>query len=251
MISSVVIPAFKKVDLLRECLERFETQTVEDFEVVVVSDGCDEVNSFLTSYEAKFSLQYFDTGYDGFGVSLACNKGIYEANGEQIIIIGPDCLVTPKFIELHQKHFELGLLIAGDIVTVEIDEFGCEEPIMPELREVFRTLFEPDGLEAMEFGLGTEHLVFSGNISFAKSDAYRLGGFDVANFLNEGGSDTDFARRWLLYYGRLKFIRNPVGHVGIMSNVYGSVRSKSEWPRDRLAKLSNRLAPVVPFIKEV
>jgi glycosyltransferase involved in cell wall biosynthesis len=251
MISSVVIPAYKKVDLLRECLERFETQTVKDFEVVVVSDGCEEVNSFLTSYKAKFSLQYFDTGYDGFGVALACNKGIYEANGEQIIIIGPDCLVTPTFIELHQQYFEQGLLIAGDIVTVELDDFDCEEVIMGEMREVFRTRFEPDGLEAVEFGLGTEHLVFSGNISFAKSDAYRLGGFDVVNFLDQGGCDTDFARRWLLYYGRLKFIRNSVGHVGIMSNVYGSVRSKSEWSRDRLAELSNRLAPVVPFIKEV
>ena len=73
----------------------------------------------------------------------------------------------------------------------------------------------------------------------------------MVNFLDQGGCDTDFARRWLLYYGRLKFIRNSVSHVGIMSNVYGSVRSKSEWPRDRLAELSNRLAPVVPFITEV
>ena len=251
MISSVVIPAFQKVDLLEECLERFETQTVDDFEVVVVSDGCDEVIAFLNAYDAKFSLRYFNTNYCGFGVALAKNRGIYEAKGEQIIIIGPDCLVMPTFIELHQQYFEQGLLVAGDIVTVELDDFDCEEVIMPEMREVFRTRFEPDGLEAMEFGLGTEHLVFSGNLSFAKSDAYRLGGFDVANFLDQGGCDTDFARRWLLYYGRLKFIRNPVGHVGIMSNVYGSVRSKSEWPRDRLTELSNRLAPVVPFIKEV
>jgi glycosyltransferase involved in cell wall biosynthesis len=251
MISSVVIPAFKKVDLLRECLERFEQQTVDDFEVVVVSDGCDEVIAFLDTHDAKFSLRYFNTNYCGFGVALAKNLGIYEAKGEQIIIIGPDCLVAPTFIELHQQYFELGLLVAGDIVTVEIDDFGCEEVIMPEMREVFMTRFEPNGLEAMEFGLGTEHLVFSGNISFSKADAYRIGGFDVANFLDQGGCDTDFARRWLLYYGRLKFIRNPVGHVGIMSNVYGSVRSKSEWSRDRLAELSNRLAPVVPFIKEV
>ena len=251
MLSSVVIPAYQKVDLLRECLERFETQTVSTFEVVVVSDGCGDVVSFLDSYEAKFPLRYFNTNYEGFGVALAKNRGIYEAKGEQIIIIGPDCLVTPTFIELHQQYFEQGLLIAGDIVTVELDDFDCEEVIMGEMREVFRTRFEPDGLEAVEFGLGTEHLVFSGNISFAKSDAYRLGGFDVVNFLDQGGCDTDFARRWLLYYGRLKFIRNSVSHVGIMSNIYGSVRSKSEWPRDRLAELSNRLAPVVPFIKEV
>mgnify|MGYP002621842952 FL=1 len=251
MLSSVVIPAYQKVDLLRECLERFETQTVSNFEVVVVSDGCEEVISFLDSYEANFPLSYFNTNYEGFGVALAKNKGIYEAKVEQIIIIGPDCLVTSNFIESHQLYFEQGLLVAGDIVTVELDDFDCEEVIMGEMREVFRTHFEPDGLEAVEFGLGTEHLVFSGNISFSKADAYRLGGFDVANFLDQGGCDTDFARRWLLYYGRLKFIRNPVSHVGIMSNVYGSRRSKSEWPRDKLAELSNRLAPVVPFIKEV
>ena len=250
MLSSVVIPAYQKVDLLRECLERFENQTVDDFEVIVVSDGCEEV-FFLDSYEANFPLSYFNTNYRGFGVALAKNRGIYEAKGEQIIIIGPDCLVTSNFIESHQLYFEQGLLVAGDIVTVELDDFDCEEVIMGEMREVFRTHFEPDGLEAVEFGLGTEHLVFSGNISFSKADAYRLGGFDVSNFLDQGGCDTDFARRWLLYYGRLKFIRNPVSHVGIMSNVYGSRRSKSEWPRDKLTELSNRLAPVVTFIKEV
>ena len=120
----------KKVDLLRECLERFETQTVSNFEVVVVSDGCEEVFSFLDSYEAKFPLSYFNTNYEGFGVALAKNKGIYEAKGEQIIIISLDCLVTSNFIESHQLYFEQGLLVAGDIVTVELDDFDCEEVIM-------------------------------------------------------------------------------------------------------------------------
>ena len=88
MLSSVIIPAYQKVDILRECLERFEPQTVDDFEVVVVSDGCDDIVSFLDSYEAKFQLRYFNTNYEGFGVALAKNRGIYESCGEQIIIIG-------------------------------------------------------------------------------------------------------------------------------------------------------------------
>ena len=47
MLSSVIIPAYQKVDILRECLERFESQTVDDFELVVVSDGCDDVVSLF------------------------------------------------------------------------------------------------------------------------------------------------------------------------------------------------------------
>ena len=245
MISSVVIPAYKKVDLLRECLERFETQTVKDFEVVVVSDGCEEVNSFLTSYKAKFSLQYFDTGYDGFGVALACNKGIYEANGEQIIIIGPDCLVTPTFIEQHQKYFELGLLVLGSLPCVELDELGCIDYVcMQEQRDIFHIY---SNLEQLEFGLEYAWLTFSGNMSFAKKDALTIGGFDVDNFLGVGGSDTDFGRRFTLQFSRIKFIHNPAYHVGIMSNITSKVRSTSNWNRTKLGELSNRKDAIVIF----
>ena len=245
MISSVVIPAYQKVDLLKECLERFENQTVDTFEVVVVSDGCDEVNSFLNSYNAKFSLQYFDTGYDGFGVALACNKGIYEANGEQIIIIGPDCLVTPTFIEQHQKYFELGLLVLGSLPCVELDELGCIDYVcMQEQRDVFHIY---SNLEQLEFGLEYAWLTFSGNMSFAKKDALTIGGFDVDNFLGVGGSDTDFGRRFTLQFSRIKFIHNPAYHVGIMSNITSKVRSTSNWNRTKLGELSNRKDAIVIF----
>ena len=249
MISSVVIPAYQKVDLLKECLERFETQTVKDFEVVVVSDGCEEVNSFLKSYEAKFSLHYFDTGYDGFGVALACNKGIYEANGEQIIIIGPDCLVTPTFIEQHQKYFELGLLVLGSLPCVELDELGCIDYVcMQEQRDVFHIY---SNLEQLEFGLEYAWLTFSGNMSFAKEDALTIGGFDVDNFLGVGGSDTDFGRRFTLQFSHIKFIHNPAYHVGIMSNINSKVRSTSNWNRTKLGELSNRVDIKVRFIREL
>jgi len=245
MISSVVIPAYQKVDLLKECLERFENQTVDTFEVVVVSDGCEEVNSFLTSYNAKFSLQHFDTGYDGFGVALACNKGIYEANGEQIIIIGPDCLVTPTFIEQHQKYFELGLLVLGSLPCVELDELGCIDYVcMQEQRDVFHIY---SNLEQLEFGLEYAWLTFSGNMSFAKKDALTIGGFDVDNFLGVGGSDTDFGRRFTLQFSRIKFIHNPAYHVGIMSNITSKVRSTSNWNRTKLGELSNRKDAIVIF----
>jgi len=249
MLSSVVIPAYQKVDLLRECLERFETQTVSNFEVVVVSDGCNEVVSFLDSYEAKFPLRYFNTNYRGFGVALAKNRGIYEAEGEQIIIIGPDCLVNPNFVESHQYFFDNGLLVLGSIPCVEIDELGCIDYVcMQEQRDVFHIY---DDLEQLEFDLDYAWLTFSGNMSFAKEDALIIGGFDVENFLGVGGSDTDFGRRFVLHFSRLKFIQNPVYHVGLMSNVTSQIRSTSNWNRDKLAELSNRLDSVVQFIKEI
>ena len=245
MLSSVVIPAYQKVDLLRECLERFETQTVSTFEVVVVSDGCGDVVSFLDSYKAKFPLRYFNTNYEGFGVALAKNKGIYEAKGEQIIIIGPDCLVTPTFIELHQKYFERGLLVLGSLPCVELDELGCIDYVcMQEQRDVFHIY---ENLEQLEFDLDYAWLTFSGNMSFAKQDALTIGGFDVETFLGVGGSDTDFGRRFALQFSRLKFIHNPAYHVGIMSNVTSRVRSNSNWNRDKLAELSNRNDAIVTF----
>ena len=245
MLSSVVIPAYRKVDLLRECLERFENQTVSNFEVVVVSDGCDEVISFLDSYESTFSLSYFNTNYEGFGVALARNLGIYHARGEQIISIDPDCLVHPTFVENHQRFFNQGLLVLGSIPCVELDELGCIDYVcMQEQRDVFHIY---ENLEQLEFDLDYAWLTFSGNMSFAKEDAMTIGGFDVGNFLGVGGSDTDFGRRFALQFSRLKFIQNPAYHVGIMSNVISRVRSNSNWNRDKLGELSNRNDAIVPF----
>ena len=254
MLSSVVIPAFSKTEILLECLERFTVQTCQDFEIIVVSDGCPEVNAFLRDYsmgaqKRPYQLRRFDTGYDGFGVALACNKGIYEANGEQIIIIGPDCLVTPTFIEQHQKYFELGLLVLGSLPCVELDELGCIDYVcMQEQRDVFHIY---SNLEQLEFGLEYAWLTFSGNMSFAKEDALTIGGFDVETFLGVGGSDTDFGRRFALQFSRLKFIHNPAYHVGIMSNVTSRVRSTSNWNRTKLGELSNRVDIKVRFIREL
>lgn len=250
MFSSVVIPAYQNVDLLRECLERFESQTVSNFEVVVVSDGCDDVVSFLESYESTFSLRYFNTNYEGFGVALARNLGIYHAQGEQIISVDPDCMVESDFVFNHQKYYESGLLLVGSTISVQLDEIGCIDYVcMAEQRDVF---FRYENLEELEFGIDFAIMAYSNNFSFSKQDAMLIGGFDVANFLDQGGSDTDFARRFLLQFDRLKFIRNPVYHVGIMSNIFNSNHEGVvNWPRNKLAELSNRLAPIVPFIKEV
>ena len=248
MLSSIVIPAFQKVDLLHECLERFHNQTCTDFEVVVVSDGCAEVEKFITDYDAPFELRSYNTNYEGFGVAVACNRGIYEAKGEQIIIIGPDCLVTPQFIKSYQNNFDYNTLLLGNIHCVELDEIGCIDYVcMTEYREIFNSL----DLESKEFGLDYAWLTFSGNMSFSKLAALEIGGFDVSNFLNQGGSDTDFGRRHALQFGKIRFIHNPVYHVGLMSNISSKIRKTSIWNRTRLGELSNRKDAIVTFVWEV
>lgn len=250
MFTSVVIPAYQKVDLLAECLDRLESQTSRSFEVLVVSDGCGDVVSFVSGYRSSYPLSVYNTGYEGFGVALAKNMGIHHAIGEQIIILGPDCLVESDFVALHQSFYEPGLLVLGTLPSVELDEIGCIDYVcMDEQRDIF---YSYANLEDLEFGLDFSHLTFSGNMSFSRADALSIGGFDVGNFLGEGGSDTDFGRRHALKFGRIKFIRNPAFHVGLMSNVEGSkYRTTQDWSRDILSELVNRPDAVVDFIWSV
>lgn len=107
MFFSVVIPTYNRLPILTKCLRALEAQVIPPdsaiarYEVVVVDDGStDETIPWLQAHGGEFPhlvLHQQDHG----GPALARNLGVQEAQGDWIIFIDSDLVVTPSFLQAH------------------------------------------------------------------------------------------------------------------------------------------------------
>lgn len=95
---SVVIPAYNAGRTIRSALTSVLTQTRQDFEVIVVDDGCtdDTVDRVQGMNDRRITV----VSQPNAGTSAALNTGIAHARGELISVLGADDLYLP--IYLHQ-----------------------------------------------------------------------------------------------------------------------------------------------------
>jgi glycosyltransferase involved in cell wall biosynthesis len=105
---SVVIPTYNRLPILRKCLlalenQQFNSDLVTDYEIVVVDDGStDKTISWITDEKAylphvKFYIQNHK------GAAAARNLGVEKAQGDWIIFIDSDLVVTSCFLQAHSQ----------------------------------------------------------------------------------------------------------------------------------------------------
>ncbi|MEB3308853.1 MAG: glycosyltransferase family A protein [Snowella sp.] len=106
MFFSVVIPTYNRKPILEKCLRALETQnftdqTVSGYEVVVVDDGStDGTLVWLDQCGAEFP-HVVTYSQDHQGPSAARNLGVQQAQGDTIIFIDSDLVVTEQFLQAH------------------------------------------------------------------------------------------------------------------------------------------------------
>ena len=120
--TSVIIPTYRRAELLRETLNSLIPQTDRDFDVVVVSDGEDPPTRALSqNYPAKFPLTWIFTA-ENHGLPSARNTGANAAQGEILIFLDDDTTPVPDWISQHRKHHltdNSGMLaVVGKVVDV-------------------------------------------------------------------------------------------------------------------------------------
>ena len=106
MFLSVVIPTYNRKPILEKCLAALEQQTfdptlIAGYEVVVVDDGStDGTVAWLHSQGDRFAhVRLFEQ--DHMGPSAARNLGVAKAQGDTIIFIDSDLVVTEEFLQSH------------------------------------------------------------------------------------------------------------------------------------------------------
>jgi glycosyltransferase involved in cell wall biosynthesis len=198
---SVIIPYYQRKELLILTLMSLNDQDYpkSEFEVVLIDDGSDERNE-VNMDNLNLSIQITDYKYprsDKSGAAFARNKGIEHARGEYLIFLDCDLIVKSDFISQHisfhesvtngDRLIQVGMrndLHANQEVTVaNVDQCLFDKDLRCRVFEIYS--------ENMASLQGAWHLVFSNNISLARTAAREIEGFDES-FKGWGFEDCEF-----------------------------------------------------------
>jgi GT2 family glycosyltransferase len=99
---SVVMPVYNAEATLEECLTKLGQSTFEDFEVVIVDDGCTDRSRDIMG---RFPVRVIPSS-GRVGPAAARNLGAQVATGEFLFFIDSDVMVRPDTLGLLAEGFE-------------------------------------------------------------------------------------------------------------------------------------------------
>ena len=113
---SVIIPVYNAEKTIERCLDSLLTQTMDDFEIIVINDGSKDKT--LEILESKYSglegVRIYTT--KNRGVSAARNYGLERASGNLVTFVDADDWVEPDFLEKAVKLVDKGV----DVIMMNI-----------------------------------------------------------------------------------------------------------------------------------
>lgn len=99
---SVIIPAYNGSCFLPQAIECVIAQTYNNIEIIVVNDGSNDGGKTReVALKYKERIHYFEK--ENGGVSSAINFGLTKANGDFVVWLSHDDLLTPKSLEMKLK----------------------------------------------------------------------------------------------------------------------------------------------------
>jgi glycosyltransferase involved in cell wall biosynthesis len=172
---SVVIPSYNRVGILKKTLQEYNYQTLDEFEIIVVNDGGEEITLNEEDYRYPIKCVYQENA----GPGAARNRGVRESSYEIIHFVGDDTIPERNLLFRHwynhrrdgskkavQGYTQWHPSIASDPFHVFLDATG--------LQANWQNLKQEDGswkYEANGYCLTT-------NYSIHKTEFYNAGGFN-------------------------------------------------------------------------
>ena len=114
---SVIIPAYNEENYIRETLHNLKEQTFQDFETIVVTNGCtDKTEEIVKRREVNhFSLSQPN-------VSRARNYGASKAQGEVLLFLDADTLLEKNALQTMKTEFTEKYSVATTKIIPDNDE---------------------------------------------------------------------------------------------------------------------------------
>ena len=186
---SFIVPVYNRPDEVDELLESLCSQTIKDFEVIIVEDGsknpCKDV---CDKYADILDLHYYYKDNSGPGQSR--NYGVECASGEYVIILDSDVVVPTGYLAAIDKE-----LTANS--QKPIAAFGGPDAAHPSFTPVQKAIsysmtsfFTTGGIRGGKAKLD-KFYPRSFNMGIRRDVYQQLGGFSKMRF----GEDIDFSYR--------------------------------------------------------
>jgi len=182
---SVVIPTYRRPDLLVRCLEAVFAQTLDPhaFEVIVVDDGhTDDTQAVVDAFKARPGpvVRYLRPRH-GRGPAVARNAGWRAAYAKVVAFTDDDTVPAPDWLEQGERALVPGLVaLCGRVAVPRAEGRAADRPTDHELMT--------RGLETAEF--------VTANAFVRRSALLTVGGFDE-RFQRAWREDSDLQFRLL------------------------------------------------------
>ncbi len=184
---SFIIPVYNRPDEVCELLDSLCTQTLTDFEVIVVEDGssvpCRDVVEDFT--KKGLNVRYFQKPNSGPGQTR--NYGVERAVGEYVLILDSDAVLPEDYLNAVDK----------ELTQQPCDAFGGPDrahssftPMQKAINYAMTSFFTTGGIRGGKKKLD-KFYPRSFNMGVRRDTYLSLGGFSPMRF----GEDIDFSTR--------------------------------------------------------
>ena len=114
MKATLIISIYKNIIALQTILRSLRQQTEQDFELIISEDGEDiEVRKFIEQYQFPWTTQHLTQPDMGWQKNKALNRAVLAAQTDWLIFIDGDCVLHPRFVEMHIRYQQDNVLLAG------------------------------------------------------------------------------------------------------------------------------------------
>lgn len=97
---SVIVPIYNVEKYLEDCLLSLKNQNFDDYEVLLIDDGSSDNSSQIAKKFAEDNKRFFYFKKENEGLSSARNYGIDRANGEWLMFVDSDDMVSSDYIKV-------------------------------------------------------------------------------------------------------------------------------------------------------
>ena len=190
---SIIVPVFNRPDEVDELLESLGSQTLKDFEVVIVEDGskitCKDV---CDKYAGILDLHYYYKENSGPGQSR--NYGVERANGKYVVIVDSDAVLPPGFMQAVDDELRRQPSDAWGGPDAAHDSFTT---IQKAISYAMTSFFTTGGIRGGKKQLDKKFYPRSFNLGVRRQVYLDLGGFSTERFSKMAlyGEDIDFSIR--------------------------------------------------------
>lgn len=119
MKATIIISVYKNVEALNLILESLRLQTCQDFDIIISEDGEDvDMQKFVVSYDWFCPYQHLTQPDEGWRKNRALNRAVVAAKNEWLIFIDGDCVLHPRFVEMHLHYAAPNRILLGKRVKL-------------------------------------------------------------------------------------------------------------------------------------
>ena len=182
---SIVVPVFNRPDEVDELLESLRSQTLKDFEVIIVEDGSQKpCKDVCDKYAGILDLHYYYKENSGPGQSR--NFGVEHARGEWVVILDSDVVLPFWYVAAIAEHTESDMVCWGGPDAANPSFTPIQRAISYSMTSFFTTGGIRGGKTKMD-----KFYPRSFNMGIRRDVYQQLGGFSKMRF----GEDIDFSYR--------------------------------------------------------